>query len=36
MPITGYVEFRQSGPFQIAWQGLTPVVEIAWDASESG
>jgi hypothetical protein len=32
----GCTEFRQSGPCLIAWQGPTPVAQIAWDAAESG
>ncbi len=34
--MTGYTEFRQSGPCLIGWQGPTPVAQIAWDAAESG
>ena len=34
--MTGYTEFRQSGSCLIAWQGPTPVAQIAWDAAESG
>ena len=34
--MTGCTEFRQSGPCLIAWQGRTPVAQIAWDAAESG
>jgi len=34
--MTGYTEFRQSGPCLIAWQGPTPVAQIAWDTAESG
>ena len=34
--MTGCTEFRQSGPCLIAWQGPTPVAQIAWDAAESG
>ena len=32
----GFTEFRQSGSCLIAWQGPTPVAQIAWDAAESG
>jgi hypothetical protein len=31
--MTGCTEFRQSGPCLIAWQGPTPVAQIAWDAA---
>jgi len=34
--MTGCTEFRQSGSCLIAWQGQTPVAQIAWDAAESG
>jgi hypothetical protein len=34
--MTGCTEFRQSGPCLIAWQGPTPVAQIAWDAADSG
>ena len=34
--MTGCAEFRQSGSCLIAWQGPTPVAQIAWDAADSG
>ncbi len=30
------IEFRQSGPCLIAWQGPTPVAQIAWNTADSG
>jgi hypothetical protein len=34
--MTGCTEFRQSGSCLIAWQGPTPVAQIAWNAADTG